>query len=69
MEHAGTLEGNLGDVTDEEWLEGHAKLVELVGDSDDWPTQEFTFIWDKDLDPVELIDPDEVDHSPGVDGA
>lgn len=58
------LEANLGSLTDEEWLEGHAKLTDLVRDDPDFPDEELTFIWDPDLDPRTLIDDDEEDHAP-----
>lgn len=57
-------EARLGSATDEEWLEGHTRLTELVKGTD-FPEEQLSFIWDPDLDPSTLIDPDEVDHAPG----
>lgn len=62
-------EADLGSVTDVEWFEGHEALAAVVAGMDDFPDAELTFIWDRDLDPATLIDPDEVDHGPEVDRA
>lgn len=55
-----TLEAGLGELTDEQWLEGHAALTELGG----IPEHELTFVWDADLDAKTLVDPDEVEEAP-----
>lgn len=58
-------EADLGSVTDVEWLEGHEKLARVVAGMDDFPDEELTFIWAPEMDPAGLIDPDEIDYSPG----
>lgn len=63
----GAYEGNLGDATDQEWLDAHEKLVQLLEHDDSFPNEELSFIWDPELDPATLIDDDEVDHGPEVD--
>lgn len=60
------LEGDLGSVTDAEWIEGHETLTHLLAGTG-FPAEELTFIWDPDLDPATLIDGDEVDHGPARD--
>ena len=57
------LEGNLRDVTDQQWRSGHEALVELVGDQ--WPAEELAFLWDPDLPGAALVGEHEVDEAPG----
>ncbi len=56
-------EARLSLATDQEWLDGHAALTDLLEGSD-FPMEELTFIWDPALSPSSLIEPDEVDHAP-----
>ncbi len=53
-------EANLATITDDQWLEGHARLTEAGG----VPEEELTFVWDPDLDPASLLDPAEVEEAP-----
>lgn len=55
-------EANLRDLTDDQWLDGHASLVES-GQVDTFPPHELTFVWDPQLDPATLIDPAEHDEA------
>jgi hypothetical protein len=56
-------EAGLASVTNEEWLEAHAALVEC-GMVSDFPEHELTFVWDPDLPAHMLIHNDEVEQAP-----
>jgi hypothetical protein len=55
------LAGNLGAVTDVEWRDAHERLIaDMPGLS-----YELAYVWDPQLDPRELVRPDEQDMAPG----
>lgn len=56
-------EADLGTATDEQWLDAHAKLTDLLAGTD-FPAEELTFVWDPELPASSLIDPAEADHGP-----
>lgn len=55
-------EANLAFVTDDEWLDAHARLVEE--NEGPIPPAELTFVWDLQLEPASLIDEDEIEVAP-----
>lgn len=56
------LEGNLGSLSDEDWLRGHRALIA----SGDIPARELAYLYDPDRDPATVTAADlSVDRDPG----
>ena len=54
------LEGNLAQLTDDQWLTGHVALA----DTGVFPAGELDFVLDPDLDGAELVGVDETEEAP-----
>jgi hypothetical protein len=52
-------EGNLGQLTDEEWLAGHRFLQQLVADDPDFPSEELAYLYDPER-PADTVTVDDL---------